>query len=257
MDNTEQILNGGVVTKKSRVIFFNYNDVRDWSIFNYIEPFDNRPGRVNNKDKLKHTVDILKAPVSFNKDDLYKQINKKAYYCYVGEATVKFIDLTSIKIGEFLKRTTGKKTGGYSLASALFETKTDYLNQTVTDILNMSTTKNRGDAYKEILSKLNINSLSELLNNNIQMGGYNVVDGYVPIEPSDLESSNLESLFGGQIGPPKLINLKFPVEDNEQSYKIALEYLQRKQEIVNLSLNAVIIINENIIGNDSVEHIYF
>ena len=263
MDNKDQILDGGIFTdklKKKKIIFFNYKDVRDWSIFNYVDPFDHKPGKVNNKDKLQYTIAHLSA-TNFTKEDLYKQINQKAYSCFTNDTEVKLVDLTFVKLTNFFKRTDSK--GGQSLAEAAFQNyrelndndKTIYLNQVVSDILDAKS-KGQHNAYKEILSKLNAKGLAELLIDKCQTGGAipNILDGFVPIEPSDVEPS-FGFLLGG--APPKIIKLDDPVKDSEQSYRKTLQYLQQKKELSALSLNAILIVNESIVGKDYVEHIYF
>ena len=284
MYNEEQTLEGGVVTKRSRAIFYNdkYLRTEDWLKFNYIEPFDKTPGRINNAAKLQYVINIQKAKVTFDKADLYKRLNNNAYYCNIGDSTLKLVDLTSIKITEFVKRLTTKK-GGNSLADALFQNygdfnninKAEYLNKIVNDILDMSKSKERGEAYKEILANLNVKSLSELLNNKIQTGGNygdNNMDGYVPIgsediDPSFLGFSSFSSLIGGELQLPKVINLGFKVEDSRESYMRVLEFLTRHlqqfkeskqtKEFVDLKFNQVLVINESIIGPDVVDNIYF
>jgi hypothetical protein len=294
--NDENDLEGGVFSTfkkitKRKVIFFNTNQVSNYKIFTIKGQEKNIP--IGTIGQLKQFVDS-KRVVQFTKEDLYKQIDRKAYTCFTGEKQVRLIALISNIISEKVKTANAVTHGTIISASKAINTdiqkfktqaiaqkdialenisfdnyralghlsKADLLNRIVKDVLNKP---NSEVYYKALLEKLDVNNLNELVKKIQSMKGQkggdifdnkNIEDDIYDMNYMD----DMDDMDGGFLdyfigGREPPSTITFNTTFNKPEYQYR-EFLDAINKSSGLNLNACAVVDEGIVNKSVLEFLY-
>jgi hypothetical protein len=288
----ENDLEGGLFSTlkkitKRKVIFFKTTDVIDYKIFTIKGQERGIP--IGNIGQLKQFVDS-KRIVQFTKDDLYKQIHRKAYTCFTGEKQIRLVVLTSQVISEKAKTLNATTLGTITSASKAISadiqktkaqaiaqkdialgdisfdnyralghlSKADLINRIVKDVLNKP---NSEVYYKALLEKLDVNNLNELVKKIQSMKGQKGGDIYDMNYMDDMDDmNNMDDMDGGFLDffiggkePPSTIN--FNIAFNKPEYQFR-DFLVAIKNSSGLDLNACAVVDEGIVNKSVLEFLY-
>lgn len=243
-DGFTEIDGGGIldIAKKlvqKKVIFLDINDVTNWNIFN-----------VPDKNTLINKLKI--SNISFNKNDLYKQLHGKAYSCFTFESKVTLIELAKETIKSIPQQTKNK----------IEDVKQQAKDQAVkvkqaTEALQQKTKDSIIAQKDKEVSTIALKTFNQLSNK----GKANFINHIIETTLTTKNQAVISNINTEQL--QKLIALKqsgggFPhtIQINKLSNPIA----QYKEIIAQINaaigtkkINSCIVINESPVGKDKLE----